>query len=125
MRRLRISTWRWRSWRRQLSPQTKIARPSRTRHWILGLGFLVALVMFLDRACMGTATPTIMREFGIDKITMGWIASAFNFTYSLFQVPGGWLADRIGSRVVLAAAIAWWSVFTAATGASSGAGSLA
>ena len=53
-----------------------------------------------------------MREFGLDKIAMGWSASAFNWTYALFQVPGGWLADRFGSRIVLLAAIAWWSLFT-------------
>jgi ACS family glucarate transporter-like MFS transporter len=67
---------------------------SHARYYVLGLGFLVALVMFLDRACMGTATPMIMREFHLDKITMGWSVSAFNWTYAMFQVPGGWLADR-------------------------------
>src|SRR4051794_17267211 len=100
-------------------------RPSRARYYVLGLSFIVGLVMFLDRACIGTATPWIMREFGIDKITMGWSASAFNAAYALFQVPGGWLADRYGSRVVLAAAIGWWSLFTAGTGLAFSAGSLA
>jgi MFS family permease len=74
---------------------------------------------------MGTATPMIMQEFGLDKITMGWSVSAFNWTYALFQVPGGWLADRLGSRIVLAAAITWWSIFTAATGISFSGTSLA
>src|SRR6187200_1202563 len=92
-------------------------RPTRARYYVLVLSFLVGLVMFLDRACMGTATPMIMREFGLDKIQMGWSVSAFNWTYALFQIPGGWLADRFGSRIVLSAAIAWWSIFTAATGA--------
>jgi sugar phosphate permease len=100
-------------------------RPTRTRYYILGLSFFVGLIMFLDRACMGTATPMIMKEFGLDKITMGWSVSAFNFTYSLFQIPGGWLADRLGSRLVLTAAITWWSIFTVATGAAFNAGSLA
>src|SRR5262245_61381851 len=94
-----------------------IERPTRTRYYILWLSFIVAFVMFLDRACFGMASVYIMPEFGFDKITMGWIAGSFNLTYSLFQIPGGWLADRYGSRVVLAVAITWWSVFTAATGA--------
>jgi sugar phosphate permease len=81
--------------------------------------------MYLDRACMGAATPMIMRDFHLDKIAMGWSASAFNWTYALFQIPGGWLADRFGSRVVLAGAIGWWSLFTAATGRASSAISLA
>src|SRR3954453_7576531 len=100
-------------------------RPSRARYYVLGLSFIVGLVMFLDRACMGTATPMIMREFGLDKITMGGSVSAFNLTYALFQIPGGWLADRFGSRIVLAGAITWWSLFTAGTGAAFSAWSLA
>src|SRR5215831_18432903 len=101
------------------------ACPTRARYYVLVLSFLVGLVMFLDRACMGTATPIIMREFGLNKITMGWSVSAFNWTYALFQIPGGWLADRFGSRIVLAAAIAWWSMFTAGTGRASSALTLA
>src|SRR5215471_12294513 len=103
----------------------KAIHPTHVRYRVLALSFLVGLVMYLDRSCMGTATPWIMREFGLDKITMGWSVSAFNWTYALFQVPGGWMADRIGSRVVLAAAITWWSVFTAATGGSFSGTSLA
>jgi sugar phosphate permease len=100
-------------------------RPSRARYCVLVLSFIVGLVMFLDRACMGSATPIIMRDFHLDKITMGWSVSAFNWTYALFQIPGGWLADRFGSRIVLTAAIMWWSVFTAATGGAFSAASLA
>src|SRR5215831_12281643 len=101
------------------------ARASRARYYVLGLSFIVGLVMYLDRACIGTATPMIMREFRLDKITMGWSVSAFNWTYSLFQIPGGWLADRFGSRIVLSGAIVWWSIFTAATGTAYNAVSLA
>src|SRR5882724_2633204 len=97
---------------------------SRTRYRVLGLTFLVAFVMYMDRVCMGTAAPIIMREFGLDKITMGWSVSAFNWAYALFQIPGGWMADRYGPRVVLAGALAWWSLFTAATGLSFNAWSL-
>src|SRR5215831_8281908 len=109
------------------SPQSSegLTGASRTRYYVLVLSFAVGLVMYLDRACMGAATPMIMREFHLDKIAMGWSASAFNWTYALFQIPGGWLADRFGSRIVLAAAITWWSVFTAATGRTSSAISLA
>jgi MFS family permease len=84
----------------------------------------MAFLMYMERGAIGAAAPNIMRDFGIDKITMGWSVSAFNWSYALFQVPGGWMADRFGSRIVLAAAIAWWSAFTAATGLSFNAVSL-
>src|SRR5713226_6678505 len=98
--------------------------PSNIRYKVLSLTFLVAFVMYMDRVCMGTAAPAIMREFGLDKITMGWSVSAFNWAYAIFQVPAGWMADRYGPRVILTVALAWWSLFTAATGASFGAISL-
>src|SRR5258706_14282104 len=91
---------------------------SRTRYKVLALTFLVAFVMYMDRGCMGTAAPIIMREFGLNKITMGWSVSAFNWAYAIFQVPGGWMSDGYGPRRVLGAALAWGSLFTAATGAS-------
>jgi sugar phosphate permease len=84
------------------------------------LTFLVAFVMYVDRSCIGVLTPTLMQEFGLNKIQMGWAASAFNAAYTLFQVPAGWMADRYGPRVILGVAIAWWSVFTATTGLASG-----
>src|SRR3982074_3600527 len=98
--------------------------PSNIRYKVLSLTFLVAFIMYMDRVCMGTAAPAIMREFGLDKITMGWSVSAFNWAYAIFQVPGGWMADRFGPRVILTVALAWWSLFTAATGASFGSVSL-
>jgi MFS family permease len=101
------------------------AAPSITHHIVLGLTFLIAFVMYIDRAVIGTATPAIMKEFGLTKVSMGWGASAFNWSYALLQVPGGWLVDRFGPRLVLACAMAWWSIFTAATGLVGGAMSLA
>src|SRR5580693_6759835 len=102
-----------------------VAAPSRVRYEVLGMSFLMAFLMYMERGAIGAAAPSIMREFRIDKITMGWSVSAFNWSYALFQVPGGWMADRFGARIVLAGAIAWWSAFTAGTGFSFNALSLA
>ena len=40
----------------------------------------------------------------------------FGWAYALFEIPGGWLGDRIGPRRVLMRIVIWWSFFTAATG---------
>src|SRR5271154_4386663 len=92
-------------------PSVIAGGPTRVRYQVLGLTFF----MYMERGAIGAATPNIMREFGIDKITMGWSVSAFNWSYALFQVPSGWMADRFGARLVLAGAIAWWSAFTPGT----------
>jgi sugar phosphate permease len=46
---------------------------------------------------------------------VGWILSSFRWGYALFQIPGGWLGDRIGPRRALALIVTWWSIFTSAT----------
>src|SRR5882724_623520 len=57
----------------------------------------------------------IQDEFSFSTQTMGWVFSAFVLGYSVFQIPGGWAADRFGARNLLTAAIVWWSAFTALT----------
>jgi sugar phosphate permease len=74
------------------------------------------LITYLDRVNISTAAPLISKEFGFDNITMGYIFSAFAWSYALFQVPGGWLSDRFGARGVLSTLVAYWSAMTAATG---------
>jgi sugar phosphate permease len=46
---------------------------------------------------------------------MSWILSSFRLFYSLFQIHGGWLGDRIGPRRALTIIVTWWSIFTSAT----------
>ena len=90
---------------------------STVRYRVLLLTFLTAFLMYVDRVCIGTAAPYISNEFGFDKTTMGFVFSAFSLGYALFQIPGGWAADKFGPRKILMLSVAWWSVFTAATAA--------
>jgi sugar phosphate permease len=93
------------------------AQPSRGRWYILLLISVMYLITYLDRVNISTAAPQISKEFGFDNITMGYIFSAFAWSYALFQVPGGWLSDRFGARRVLGVLVFYWSIMTAATGA--------
>jgi len=77
--------------------------------------FAVAMIMVVDRVNISIAAPQIMREFGFDKVQMGWMFSSFVTGYAIANVVGGWLSDRFGSRTALAAAISGWSVFTVLT----------
>jgi sugar phosphate permease len=97
----------------------------RARYIVLVLTFVTAMIMYIDRVCMGVAAPAIAADLGFDKITLGYVFSAFSLGYALFQIPGGWSADRFGPRIVLTASMAWWSAFTAATAAASGVASMA
>ncbi len=82
--------------------------------------FSAMFVMGLDRSSLGIAAPVIMKELGIDPATMGVAMSAFFWTYTLFSLPAGNLADLYGSKKVLGWAAAVWSLASAATGLASG-----
>lgn len=88
----------------------------KARHTVLTVLFGVWIVCFLDRMVMSTAIPYIAAEFKLSPSEMGWVMSAFFFSYALLQIPGGLLGDRFGVQKVMAIGIFWWSVFTALTG---------
>jgi sugar phosphate permease len=72
-------------------------RPSRGRWYVLLMISAMYLITYLDRVNISTAAPLIRQEFGFDSITMGFIFSAFVWAYAAFQVPGGWLSDKLGA----------------------------
>jgi sugar phosphate permease len=65
---------------------------------------------------MAASIPFIAKDFHLSPVQMGGVMSAFFLGYSLFQIPGGILADKLGARKVMAGALVWWSVFTGLTG---------
>lgn len=83
---------------------------------IIALCFLANAINYIDRANLAVAAPHIRAELALDPATMGIIMSAFFWTYALCQMPSGWFIDKVGVRVSLAFAVAWWSIFTAVTG---------
>ena len=89
--------------------------PSRTRWKILALLTLISIITYVDRVNISVAARQMMPALGLTQMQMGYVFSAFVLGYALFQVPGGWLGDRWGTRLVLAGAVVWWSVFTALT----------
>jgi sugar phosphate permease len=97
------------------SATTVSVRPSRGRWYILLIISIMYLITYLDRVNISTAAPLISKEFGFDKVTMGFIFSAFVWAYAMFQVPGGWLSDKFGARGVLASIVTYWSIMTAIT----------
>jgi ACS family glucarate transporter-like MFS transporter len=92
-----------------------ITTPTRTRWLIVTLLFGIYMLMVIDRVSISIAAKHIMPEYQLSEVQLGWIFSAFLVGYSLFQIPGGWLGDRFGPRLVLAGAVFWWSGFTVVT----------
>ncbi|MCH2361799.1 MAG: MFS transporter [Pirellulales bacterium] len=94
--------------------------PTRRRYLVIAAAFLMAVLLYLDRFCVGIAEPYIRQDLGLTKQQMGNFLSAFFWTYALAQVPAGWMSDRYGARRMLTIYILTWSVFTALMGLAGG-----
>jgi MFS transporter, ACS family, glucarate transporter len=90
--------------------------PTQARHVVTAFAVALAVITYVDRVGISVAVPLISKDLGLTSIQMGWALSAFGWAYAVFEIPGGWLGDRIGPRRVLMRIVLWWSFFTAATG---------
>jgi len=77
-----------------------------------------ATASYLCRVNLSVAGALLMPDLGLSQIEMGRVFSAFLLGYALFQIPAGMLADRWGSRRVLALAAFAWVAVTALMAAS-------
>lgn len=90
------------------------------RFLLIAGAFLISVLMWVDRACISAAKDDIAMDLGFTDQQMGWVMAAFTLGYAFFQVPGGAIADRFGSRVSMTIVCLAWSVFTALTGVARG-----
>src|SRR3569832_279227 len=91
-------------------------KPTRHRYVVMMMIFVCVAITFLDRGNISLTAPLMGKELGIDPEHMGWILSGFSWTYALFQIPSGWLVDRIRPRYFYPAILILWSVATAFLG---------
>ena len=93
------------------------ARRTRVRLLIVVMLFAATTINYADRATISIAGPDMAKELGLTPVQMGYVFSAFAWSYVLAQIPGGWLLDRFSIKWVYAAAVALWSGFTLVQGA--------
>ena len=91
-------------------------KPTRARLGVLALISTATLINYLDRSVMGVAKPDLVRDLHIGPEMMGLIFSAFSWTYALAQLPGGYVLDRLGTRLTYALSLGLWSGATALHG---------
>ena len=74
--------------------------PTRVRFGVLWLLCTLAMLSYLDRVCFGAAAPTIAAELGLTGgvADLKWAFTAFAIAYAVFEVPVGWLGDRLGGK---------------------------
>ena len=85
------------------------------RRWIvLGLIFTITVINFIDRQTLSVLAPLIRTALKLSNEQYGRIVSALQFGLMSGEFPMGYLMDRWGARLGLAAAVMWWSTATGA-----------
>ena len=89
-------------------PATSAAKPdtaTSVRWRILGIVVFIMAVTALNRLNLSIAGKRIEEEFSLDTESMGRVFSAFLWGYALFQIPWGYVCDRVGPMRTLTASI--------------------
>jgi ACS family glucarate transporter-like MFS transporter len=112
--------------RRQAQSTVPLTRATHVRWVVMTIVMAIMAITALNRLNLSIAGKSIEEEFSFNTISMGMIFGAFLWGYGLFQIPWGYVCDRIGPRRTLTASILCFAVgsgamvlvprFAAATG---------
>ncbi len=91
---------------------TVTAKTTTKRYNILALVFITVVINYMDRSNISVAASAITSELELTKVQMGLIFSAFAWTYSSLQIPGGILVDYVRPRILYPIILVFWSVAT-------------
>src|SRR5437870_4022295 len=97
-------------------PATASSLWSSKRSYIAVLLFFNLFINYMDRINLSVAAPTIAKEFGWDAAKMGILFSSYQWTYIVFLLLWGYLADRFGTRLVNGVSVSFWSLAAILTG---------
>ncbi len=81
---------------------------------LIPVGMVIYIISFMDRTNISYAFAGIGQEFNVGKADQGFAGGIFFIGYTLFQIPGGWLATHwsakksIGIMILLWGAAAIW-----------------
>ncbi len=84
---------------------------------LLGIG---VIINFFDRVNLSVAVTPLREEFGLSTIAIGYLLSAYSWTYIVLQLPSGPVLDRFGVKPVIRISAFLWSVASFATGLARG-----
>ncbi|MDB5797104.1 MAG: D-galactonate transporter [Paucimonas sp.] len=91
------------------------------RRWRIGmlLGTGV-LINYIDRISLSVAAPQVQQAFSLSPVQLGFLFSAFFWSYALLQVPAGVLLDRYGVTRIGRWGAFLWGLASTVTALSSG-----
>ena len=86
--------------------------------FVVGLLFPVALLNYLDRQMLATMKASMVADIPTiaNRADWGLVLGCFKWTYAILSPFGGYVADRLGKRYVIAGSLFVWSLVTWYTG---------
>ncbi|XCS11348.1 MFS transporter [Aeribacillus pallidus] len=87
-------------------------KPTRVRYTILALVFVNVVINYMDRSNISVAASAIGKDLNLTSVELGLIFSAFGWAYAALQIPGGWMVDRFGPRIMYTFSLFTWSLAT-------------
>jgi MFS family permease len=75
----------------------------RIRTPIFAMLFAFAFTGYVQRTSVAVAAERMMPELDLTQVEVGWLFTAFLFTYAIFQLPGALIGQVWGPRRMLAA----------------------
>lgn len=85
------------------------------RYGVLLVLAITVASAYLSRHCLAVANTTMQKELGFNNEQFGYLYSAFSLGYLICQVPGGWLGQRLGTRITVPLLSLLWSCLTLVT----------
>src|SRR5450756_1045170 len=82
----------------------------------LGLMTLLNFVNYIDRYILPAVAPRIKEALSLTDTELGFLGSAFLFSYFFTSPLFGWLGDRFSRTRLMAIGVAIWSLATAGGG---------
>jgi MFS family permease len=97
---------------------TTSSNPMRYAWFIVCLLFPVALLNYLDRQMLATMKASMVHDIPTiaNKADWGWVLGWFKWTYAILSPFGGFIADRVSKKHIIACSLLAWSAVTWWTG---------
>ncbi|MDA1063019.1 MAG: MFS transporter [Proteobacteria bacterium] len=89
--------------------------PTNVRWRIFVILSLASFIAYVLRGNLSIAAPEMIKDLQLSEIQWGWVMAAFTTGYTIFQLPGGVLGDRMGPRKAITLLCIFWTILTIVT----------
>jgi ACS family glucarate transporter-like MFS transporter len=103
------------------SPETELALSvsssgSNVRWRLLSILVAISFFAYAYRSNLSTSGIAIRDELGLSDVELGMLLTVFTVSYAIFQFPGGFFGQFLGSRKAMTIMVAAWGAITLLTG---------